>query len=77
MMRRQRRIDLNYDDIPESARGDITIDKDTGLFTWTPRVSGQYSFKIIASDGRDSVAQLITLPVANNAPPVIQSWKLF
>jgi hypothetical protein len=49
----------------------LRIDADTGILTWTPRVAGVYTFKIIVSDGTDSVAQIITLPVANNAPPVI------
>ncbi|MDR2642854.1 MAG: putative Ig domain-containing protein, partial [Planctomycetaceae bacterium] len=62
---------IDVSDIPEFARSDISIDKDTGKLTWTPRFAGQFTFKIIATDGRDSVAQIITLPVANNAPPVI------
>ncbi|MDR3108366.1 MAG: hypothetical protein LBU65_01585, partial [Planctomycetaceae bacterium] len=62
---------LDTSDIPESARGDISIDSVTGLFTWTPLVSGSFTFKIIASDGKDSNIQKITLPVSDNAPPEI------
>ncbi|MDR0611196.1 MAG: putative Ig domain-containing protein, partial [Planctomycetaceae bacterium] len=62
---------IDVSEIPESARSDIHIDATTGLFTWTPHVAGSFTFKIIASDGKDSDIRIITLPVASNAPPQI------
>ncbi len=62
---------LDTDTLPEDVRGNLTIDAETGLLTWTPGVSGTFTFTVIASDGTDSVSQIVTLPVAANAPPQI------
>ncbi|MCL2622290.1 MAG: putative Ig domain-containing protein, partial [Planctomycetaceae bacterium] len=56
---------LDESSIPESARGNIAIGPNTGLFTWTPKAAGTFTFKILASDGKSEVGQIITLPVLN------------
>jgi RHS repeat-associated protein len=67
---------LDLSQIHVGDRGNLAIDANSGLLTWTPQTEGTFTIVVVADDGNAQALQTFQLKVLDNAPPVITSPPL-
>ncbi len=62
-------LTYSLDGAPEGA----VIDPSSGVFSWTPSETGEYTFTVLVNDGLLYDFEIITVTVEGNNPPVLET----